>query len=90
MADKSKKTEERAAEKAEERGRRKATVEQKVGAKRGGVPQPPVPRASKVLKRAKKEAGGFRGEEEFVEVDMNGKEIFRTVTKQDLPTGFGA
>ena len=76
--------------KAEERGRRRDMVEQKVGAKREGVLQPLVPRASKLLKQAKKDAGGFRGEKEFVEVDINGKEIFCTVTKQDLPTGFGS
>ena len=52
--------------------------------------QPPVPRASNLLKQAKKDAGGFRGEKEFMEVDINGKEIFRTVTKQDLPIRFGA
>ena len=80
----------KAVERAEERGRRRDTIEQKVGAKHRGVPQPPVQRASKLLKQAKKDAGGFRGEKEFVEVDINGKEIFRTVTKQDLPIRFGA
>ena len=72
-----------------ERGRRDM-VKQKVVAKCRGVLQPPVPRASKLLKQAKKDASGFRGEKEFVEVDINRKEIFCTVTKQDLPTGFGA
>ena len=47
-------------------------VEQKVGAKREGVLQPLVPRASKLLKQAKKDAGGFRGEKEVVKVDING------------------
>ena len=90
MESKIKIAEERAVESAEERGRRRDTVEQKVGAKGGGMPQPPVPRASKLLKQAKNDASGFRGEKEFVEVDINRKEIFCTVTKQDLPTGFGA
>ena len=58
--------------KAEERGRRRDMVEQKVGAKCEGVLQPLVPRASKLLKQAKKDAGGFRGEKEVVEVDING------------------
>ena len=58
--------------KAEERGRSRDIVEQKVGAKCEGVLQPLVPRASKLLKQAKKDAGGFRGEKEVVEVDING------------------
>ena len=65
------------------------TFVSKSGAKCRKVPQPQAPRASKLLKKAKKDAGGFR-EKELVEVDINGKEIFRTITKQNLPTGFGA
>ena len=90
MESKIKKAEERAVERAEEIGRRRDTVEQKVGAKHGGVPEPLVPSASKLLKQAKKVAGFFGGEKKFVEVDINRKEIFQTVTEQDLPTVFGA
>ena len=58
-----------------------------MAAKHGGVLQLPVPRASHV--RRQQEKVGFKEEDEFIEVDANGKELFGKIPKQVLPKGFG-
>ena len=74
-------------QKAEDKAQKLEGVKQRVGAKRGGVPQLPVPRPAHVLKQQQKD--GWKEEDEFAEVDVYGKELFVKSSKQALPKGFG-
>ena len=80
------KKQEKKEQRAEGAARRLEGVKRRVARKHGGVPQLPVPRASHV--RRQQEKVGFKEEYEFMEVDNNGKELFRKIPKQALPKGF--
>ena len=80
------KRQERQKQRAPEKARRLEGVKQHVAPKRGS-PMLPVPRPAHLKKKQVKD--GFTEVEEFVGVDVNGKELFRKTTKQDLPKGFG-
>ena len=82
-----KKEAKRQEQKAEEKARKLEGVKQRMAAKRGGVPQLPVPRPAHVLKQQQKD--GWKEEDEFAEVDVYGKELFVKSSKQALPKGFG-